>query len=99
NRLVEFGTSRPKSRECLLVLRLRLRYRGLLLHEIGEQRRFLVVAVRYFAKPRLFCLTLICLSIQQNPSFSQLAKLVFDLEQDALSHVLFRSLFLLGRGL
>ena len=86
-RFFEVGPCRPKSRECLLVLRLCLRHRGLLLHEIGQKRCFLVVAVCHFAELRLFRLTLIRLRIQQDACFFQLAKLFFNVQQNALFNV------------
>ena len=83
----------------MLVLRLGLRHRRLLLHEIGKKRRFLVVAVRHFAELCMFCLALIRLRIQQNACLSQFAKLFFDLQQNALFNVAFRCCLLLRRSL
>jgi hypothetical protein len=69
------------------------------LHEIRKKRCFLVVAVCHFTELRLFRLTLIRLRIQQDACFLQLAKLFFNVQQNALFNVAFRCCLLLCRSL
>ena len=69
-----------------------------MLQEIGQECGLLGVTVRDFAEPDLLGLALICLRIQQHARLCQFAKLIFDVQQNALFDVLFSGGLLLRGG-
>src|SRR5215467_11389041 len=86
----------PEGRKGLLIIGVGLHRRPFLLQHVGEQRRFLSIAIRRYAQLFAFCFLGERARIQQRPRFSQCTKFRVHVEQHLLFGVAFRKHRLFG---